>query len=299
MDGNGRLLRFGVFTVAAAGAAMAGCTSLASGADTAQELVPDDPHWGCLTKPIAPPPLLDPVPSNLVYALPIFDFRILPPAVIPQLTVRACQIQDYPCSKAVGLVLSPVDTPAQVYGTAFQTPVYPIVMPYAVDAYIRITAPDYLPLEYYLGGPLLGARSNLVMNNLTVVPGLQVTPITAIDADNLASGVQTTRNPDAAIIAMRTLDCTDQPAEGVTLSLSVKAVPFTFLTGLPTLSALPTTERALAGFANIEVPKGSFINVTVEGTAPNGIAYGKINLTVRGGQVTQGDIRPDVSQFGF
>jgi hypothetical protein len=47
------------------------------------------------------------------------------------------------------------------------------------------------------------------------------------------------------------------------------------------------------------VPKGSFSNVTVEGTAPNGVSYGKVNITVRAGQLTQGNIRPSIGLFGY
>jgi hypothetical protein len=288
-----------VVVTAVGSLASSGCTSLASGNDMALELAPEDPRWACLAKPAEALPLADPVPKNVAYALPISDYRTLPPVAVPNLTVKACQIQDYQCDKAVGLVLSPMNYPVQLYGTTYQVPVYPIVMPYAVDSFIRITAPDYLQTEYYLGGPLLGARDNAMMSGLPLVVALPVTPILAADADNLANAVQITREPGAAIIAMRTLDCMDQPAAGVTLSLSVKGVPFTFLTGQPTFSALPTNNTGLAGFANIQVPKDSFINVTVEGTAPNGTPYGKVNLTIRGGQLTQGNIRPDIGLFGL
>jgi len=300
MAGTGRRLKERVFGAVTVGAALScGCTSLASGSDTAQELVPADPHWACLTKTPEPFPLVAPVPKNVTFALPISDYRILPPVPVPNLIVKACQIQDYDCNQAVGLVLSPMNSPVQLYGTTYQVPVYPIVMPYAVDSFIRITAPNYLQTEYYLGGPLLGARDNTMMNGLPLVVALPVTPILAVDADNLAKAVQITRNPNAAIIAMRTLDCLDQPAAGVTLSLSVKGVPFTFLTGQPTFSSEPTNGTGLAGFANIEVSNDSFINVTVEGTAPNGVTYGKVNVTIRGGQLTQGNIRPDIGLFGL
>jgi hypothetical protein len=291
-----------VAAVAVLGSFLCGCTSLASGADTEEQLVPPDPQWACLDGAPSSLPLLDPVPKNIAFALPISDYRIVPPVPVPGLTVQACQIQDYDCATSVGLVLSPMDSEVMLYGTTYSVPVYPIVMPYAIDAFIRITAPNYLQTEYYLGGPLLGARTDLIQDGTHVVVSLPVTPILAADADNLAQAVHITRKPNDAIVAMRTLDCMDQPAAGVTLSLSVDGTPFTFLTGQPSFAAnLPTDATGLAGFANIAVPSGdnSFTNVTVEGTAPNGKPYGRVNITVRAGQLTQGDIRPDIGLFGF
>jgi hypothetical protein len=300
---NGRRVNASaVAAVAIVGSFLYGCTSLASGTDTEEQLVLPDPKWACLDSAPSSVPLLDPVPKNIAFALPISDYRIVPPVPVPGLNVQACQIQDYDCAMSVGLVLSPMDSPVMLYGTTYQVPVYPIVMPYAVDAFIRITAPNYLQTEYYLGGPLLGARTDLIMDGTHVVVSLPVTPILAADADNLAQAVHIMREPNDAIVAMRTLDCMDQPAAGVTLTLSVDGTPFTFLTGQPSFAAnLPTDGTGLAGFANIAVPSGdnSFTNVTVEGTAPNGKLYGKVNITVRAGQLTQGDIRPDIGLFGF
>jgi hypothetical protein len=302
MDGTGSVRTRAVVVagVALGTAFFCGCTSLASGTDTAEQLVQPDPAWACLGQPAQGLPIPDPVPKNVAFALPIYDYRILPPAALPNVKVQACQIQDYDCTQSVGLVLSPMNYPVVVYGTTYQVPVYPIVMPYGVDAYIRITAPGYLQAEYYLGGPLLGGRVSMMMDGVPVVVALPVTPILATDADNLAQAVHTKREPGDAIVATRTLDCMDQPAAGVTLSLSVDGTPFTFLTGQPSFAAgLPTDAAGLAGFANIAVPSGAFSNVTVEGTAPNGMTYGKINVTIRGGQTTQADIRPDTGLFGF
>jgi hypothetical protein len=279
---------------------MYGCTPLDSGSDTAEAPLTADPKWACLGQPGVALPIPDPVPKNIAFALPISDYRVMPPIPVPNLTVTACQIQDYACNDPAGLVLSPMNYPVVLYGNTYQVPVYPIVMPYGIDAFIRITAPNYLQTEYYLGGPLLGSRDNMMMNGLPVVVALPVTPILASDADNLALTIHTKREPGDAIVAMRTLDCNDESTDGVTLSLSVDGVPFTFLTGQPSFAAdLPTDASGLAGFANIAVPAGSFSNVTVEGTAPNGMTYGKINVTIRPGQLTQANIRPDTGLFGF
>jgi hypothetical protein len=300
MDVNGWSVNASL--VAAVAAFLCGCTSLASGTDTAEPLVAPDPKWACLDSAPEALTLLDPVPKNIAFALPISDYRILPPVPVPNLTVQACQIQDFGCTKSVGLVLSAMNSPVMLYGTTYQVPVYPIVMPYAIDSFIRITAPDYLQTEYYLGGPLLGGRTDLIMQGTHVVVALPVTPILATDADNLAQAVHIVREPGDGIVAMRTLDCMDQPAAGVTLTLSVDGTPFTFLTGQPSFAAnLPTDATGLAGFANIAVPPGkdAFTNVIVEGTAPNGKSYGKVNITVRADQLTQGNIRPDIGLFGL
>ena len=290
--------RFGIVAPLAAALSL-GCSSLASSSDSEASL---SSQWACLrTGPDPLPPLTGAPPTLVVYAVPVWDFtHTLSP--VPGLQVQACLVGDSDCATPAGQVVGPttMQVPTGIGSSTVMAPVYAIITQYRADIYLRLTAPNYLQEEYYLGGPLLGPRDGATYMGMPLVVGLPVAPITARDADNLASQISQTRVPTAAILAVRTLDCQDKPAAGVTLTLSAPSVAFSFLTGqaLSTDPVLPTDSRAIAGFANIALTT-PFVNVVVEGVAPGGTPYGKVNVTVRSGQLTLVDIRPDVGLFGL
>ena len=288
------------------------CTSLASGTDTAEP--EPDPAWSCLGEPNKPLPSFadatGAAPPFAVFAVPIFDFTV-PLARIPSLKVQACLVGDADCKMEVGMVFGPMDTkiPAGTGGNLVVAPVYSIGMQYDTNAYIRMTAPGYLQTEYFLGGPLIGAPDGATQNGapivnaeLPLVKGYPLTPIKAVDADNLATYAGIVRDPDTAIIGIRTVDCSGRPASGVKLQLELPgpgdALAFSYLSGqVSTDPNRSTDEKGLAGFANVPLST-PFVNAIVEGIAPNGMHYGTINITIRKGGFTGAEVRPDTGQYG-
>jgi hypothetical protein len=298
--------------VLAIGAVVAtfGCSDLASGSDRLEDpLGAKYPNWQCLDK--APPAFVlpDPAPPYVAYVAPIFDFAN-PPTAVKDLTVVACQISDSNCppGSEVGQVVGPVPFPTVLEGASITVPLYTIVMPFGVSAYLRMTAPGYVRQEYIFGGPLIGTpggKVTMLENGATaaVIAGLPLTLVREKDADSLANQIGLTRDPQRAILAVRTIDCSGVPAAGVTLTLDLaEGVAFSYLSNLalsPTNPPQPTDEKGLAGFANISLPNGvPLYTVTLEGLGPNGKKYGRRPFAIRPNQMTTGEIRPYPDEYG-
>ncbi|HYO97351.1 MAG TPA: hypothetical protein VER33_22725 [Polyangiaceae bacterium] len=294
-------------------AVLCGCTSLEDGTDTAT--APLNPQWDCLKSEPERVAAIDPPPANIAYAVPIVDFTKRPPTEIPALEVDFCQLESNACNRVMG---KPNMVEAVFGGAKVTVPLYVIGTRYGIHAYMRLSAPGYLPMEYYLGGELFGPPPSQAMSGvdvsgisaalggLPVVMGLPVAPISVEAADALAEKIGKPRDPNAAIVAVRTLDCQNQYAAGVRLKLSVPGseqtgVPFSYLTGQPRLAANAATDsRGIAGFANVEIPTGvDSTNVIVTGIAPNGMEYGAINVTIRRGAVTLASIRHGTGVYGL
>ena len=292
------------------GAASLGCSGYASGADTAQQFLPADPAWACLNQPPGSLPVLSPVPKYIVYAVPIFDYAN-PPTPVAELKIAACQVSDTICPVAneVGQVQLPVAYPTTIGGVPVTVPLYQIVMPYGVNAYLRLSAPGYVTGEYLFGGPLVsldGKTTPLPDGSMAaVLSGLPITPLAEADANSFANSIGVTRDPQAAIIAMRTVDCNGELAAGCSLSLSPSDSPsiLPFATDgsrpLSTNPPKPTDATGYAGFANIPLKPGlKNFNVTVQGKNSVGTVFSVATLEIRPGFLTAGQIRPSLGLYG-
>jgi hypothetical protein len=293
-----------------ASASSLACSGYASGADTAQQFLPVDPAWACLNQAPGQLPVLSPIPKYIVYAVPIFDYAN-PPTPVAGLNVAACQVSDTNCPVAneVGLVQPPTPYMTTIGGVPVTVPLYQIVMPYGVDAYLRLSAPGYVTGEYLFGGPLVSLDGKTTMlpdgTLAAVLSGLPITPLAKADADRFANSIGITRDPNAAIIAMRTIDCNGELAAGCSLSLSLSdspgVVPFA-TDGIRALSAnppKPTDASGYAGFANIPLKAGlQNFNVTVVGKNAAGEVFSNSALEIRPGFLTTGQIRPSLGLYG-
>jgi hypothetical protein len=279
-----------------------GCSGFKEGVDTNASVNPN-PKWDCLSKPPPTLPKLMSTPQVVVYNVPIFDFAN-PPSTIPNLSIAACSISDVNCPTTSEVELAPVSGPMPFQttfgGLPVTVPVYTLLMPYGIDAYLRLRAPGYLQFEYPLGGALIsqdGVLTNVPgVGMAAVVVAPILTPVKQTDADRFANQIGITRDPGAALIAVRAVDCQGQPAAGVTLTLAqAGGLAFSYLSNQPlsTNPPSPTDQNGIAGFANIKLGDGlQNFNVTVEATDPNGTKYGKMVLDVRPNQLTSGEIRP-------
>ncbi|HET9957405.1 MAG TPA: hypothetical protein VFQ61_23060 [Polyangiaceae bacterium] len=291
-----------------------GCTELSDPGDhrelPAEEV---DPEWGCLKIPAVKPTYAE-VPAYIIYTAPIIDFAARPPQEVSGLVVEFCPIGGQQGCTRIPF-REPLSVTVKLNGAPVKVPVYALPVPYGAIGYFRLTAPDYMPQEYYLGGPLIGAPGS-VMVPFTLPDGtattgaiMQAQPLTLVrtkDADDLAFKVMATRDPNQAIVAVRTVNCKYEPAAGVTITLERAAnrpVPFTYRSSLALSSdpdaPEPTDENGLAGFANIAFPTGNpGYSVLLEGTAPTGEKYGKIAILVRPGQISTAEIRVSPEAFG-
>ena len=257
-----------IVVTAGAAAATLGCSDLASGSDRLQDPLQDSrvPGWECLDGPAPTLPTGDP-PQYVAFVAPILDFAN-PPNGVPDLSVSVCQIMDAECppTKVVGKAIGPTAFMTVLQGAAVTVPLYTIVVPYRVEAYLRLTAPGYLRQEYYFGGPLIGTPGGDVMKlpdgtSAAVLQGLPLNLVKESDADYFASQLGVKREADQGIIAVRTVGCSGLPSAGVTLRLDpAEGLPFSYLSGFALASSdppRPTDENGLAGFANIELPNSA------------------------------------------
>jgi hypothetical protein len=179
---------------------------------------------------------------------------------------------------------------------------------------------EYLQYEYYFQGPLIrGNAPDTVLVPATAttpaisVPTLVTLPMTMLsvkDAATFGNGIRLSLEPTAAIVALQAIDCDDNPAEGVTLTMTPDAgIGFTFLTdhalrGVGNAPP-PTGSSGIAGFyVKLPLPgqaadDGGFSpNIGVEGISPTGIRFGGIATKIRAGQLTSGEIRPYADKSG-
>lgn len=257
--------------------------------------------WGCLEQR---PTLLEQPPERIQYLVGIVDFDSQPPPNTPtsvpglQVTVCGSPSCDPPFSAPDVVTVNPIEgQPSYVWMIDF---------PYNFsNAYLRLTAPNYAPMEYFFGGPLKGPPEGG-----HVVRGLTIPLLKEATRDTIYNdlGLPGPADPTRGVLAVRTLDCRrsaqgqgqraagvrlraipsapDAPAVAWTLSFSNRATP----------NKLETDARGVAGFVNV-VPG----TVDIEGVAPlgdGGTPYGATTLPVRAGVITLAEVRYGLDLWG-
>lgn len=258
-------------------------------------------NWACLGQRPTP---LDQPPERVQYLVGIVDFDSQPPPNTPtsvpglQVTVCGSPSCDPPFSAPDVVVVNPIEGQAPY--------VWMIDVPYNFsNAYLRLTAPNYAPMDYVFGGPLKGPPEGG-----HVVRGLTIPLLKEATRDTIYNdlGLPGPADPKRGVLAVRTLDCRrsaqaqgqraagvrlhaipaapEAPAVAWTLSFSNRATP----------NKLETDARGVAGFVNV-LPG----TVDVEGIAPvgnGGTAYGATTLPVRAGVITLAEVRYGLDVWG-
>jgi hypothetical protein len=294
-------------------AAMLGCTNLENGSDTYRsKLVPGaggssgsggttsqggsagnvpDPRWVCLDSPPAATPM--PKAPTVAYIAPIVDYANPPNALttmtaaIAGLNVLVCSTTDYQC-------LHPISSagldggPMLVVADPMRPFIYKIDLPFNADVFLRVNGPDYLQLEYYFGGPIIGNQKGDPQ-----IVGDAIPPLTISAVNDFLSrgGKPSPHDIKKGILAARTVDCNAQRAEGITVRRTGSdpgSFAYTLQANVPLFEDnYPTDGRGVAGWANLE--PGTF---NVEGVLSDGRSYGNVLVQIRANQITLIDIRP-------
>lgn len=312
--------------------ALLGCTELDSPADDCEVLgdglvqcrraiSEPDPEsndlFDCLPEGEPPFAGISPPPPLVSYVTAIVDFTNPNPDVAPpNLTILVCQSTDVDCEEPVPSIATPI--PGAV-GAARS-----ILMPYGLDGYLRLQAEGYVRQEYYFGGPMIGAPSpEYPTGEVTEIevpaqaaPLLQVPAGTRLPAAVVRgepivmlresqanafftdlAGPDAVRDPQAGLLAVRTIDCDGARAGGISLDLNADpGAGFGFVVtqnnipraSNPTNPAGTTESRqGGAGFANI--PPSVYSPFAILG---DGRTYGgQVGFRVRANQFTNGEIR--------
>jgi hypothetical protein len=266
------------------------------GNDSSANAVPE--NWACLASPVIPATRM---PERVQYIVGIVDFDSQPapntPTAVPGLEITVCGSPscDPPFGEPEVVITNPVEgLPPYVYSIEF---------PYNFsNGSLRLTAPNYTPMHYVFGGPLIGPPEGG-----TVVRGLSIPLLKTATRDTIYNDLGLTGEPDPTrgVLAVRTLDCArnaqgqSQRAAGVALRAvpnqpPAPAVAWTLsFSNRATPNKLETDARGVAGFVNV-VP-GS---LDVEGVTPYGATYGATTLPVRAGVITLAEVRDGLDRWG-
>ena len=287
-----------------------GCTKLDPSSDTAMSVFggtggtgtdPLPAQWACLKDHLLP---ADQPPQRVQYVVAIVDFDSQPAPNMPtpveglQITVCGSPSCDPPFGAPDVVITNPIPgQPSYVFAIEFP--------PNFSNGYLRLTAPNYAPMDYFFGGPMKGPpEGGYVVRGLTI-PLLKTATRDTIYND---LGLPGPADPTRGVLAVRTLDCERSmsspqgvraagvrlqaipdapppPAVAWTLSFSNRATP----------NKLETDMRGVAGFVNV-VPG----TVDVEAVAPvnGGVVYGRTTLPVRAGVITLAEVRDGLDRWG-
>ena len=182
------------------------------------------------------------------------------------LRVVACALIDVNCENPVTPPVGPDDERAIT-----------LELPYDFDGFFEITSDETVPALYFLPQ---GIREDTFASPLGLISP------SALDALAALNGI--TLDMNKGLLLVRTYDCDDQPAAGVSLESNREGEIFMFVGGLPIIGAEETRADGIGGYIN--VPRGL---VRIEGThVASGRAAGAASLVVREQWMTYGDLHP-------
>lgn len=294
-----------------------GCGSLDSGVETCasqnncfegvEEVLTPDPAWECLTQP--PPNLTQPSGAVAAYALPVVEWLNRLPLTGIGLTVTPCPSALSDCRMPAGMPYQPQPEMLGGMPVEIPMPLAPIPLREGFDGFLKFEVmeatqnPDgpYLPLAYYLGGPI---ASQVTINPLAILMIRRGTLDTVIresferamvaeNADTMVDRV------GRGLVVLRAINCLGQPVAGARFTINREGIPFTLpasrlpIASPPPYGTPPTTEPAdpntgAAGFANV-VPGTTEVQGFI---GDNPVPFGTAEIGVVGGQITVAVIKP-------
>jgi hypothetical protein len=306
-----------IFGLGAAGGGGSSAGNAGSGGDEGSGETPltELPAWSCLS---APPQSLMTAPRNnmarVQYRAAIGDFDTS--QAIPDLSVQACITSACdPIPTCTSTNPAPTEQCAIVTAPAAGAqPIYNINLPYGFNGGLKLTRePDYAELNYFFGGPMVGAPEETPAELTNVVYGLAI-PVLKLTArqrayDEVGAGpVDITRGT----LAVRTLTC-DRPAapiQGLRQGQRAAGVALEALGNDPaedgaiswtisdlnqfTANRLVTDPRGVAGFLNA-LP----VSMDVRAILPDDTTFGQATLRVRANVITLAELRPGLGPAGW
>lgn len=298
---------------------LAGCSGLADGDETCdtqgnclvvtRNPLIEDPEWGCLEVPPPPPPADAPAPGTpALYGLPVVEWSVRTPLTGRGLTAQLCGIALGNCQPAVSEPA--VLVPSSVNGMPLPNlPAELAPVPAAVgfDGFIRFTVTEdnvppaqaYLPVAYYLGGPI-ASTSTITDLAILMVRGSVLDTVIRESFEQGGQSADLEAMVDRAgrgLVVLRAIDCRGQPAQDVYFRITNRddVIPFLLPTSrLPRAARPPyenpvyTDELGTAGFANVR--PGNIVVEAYRRDDPE--PFGTADLGAQGGQISVTVIRP-------
>jgi hypothetical protein len=270
----------------------AGELDAGNGGESGKPLTP--PEWKCLDQPQVPV-ARNPEPVAYVVAIVDFDRQLNALEPIEGLDIVVCGSAT--CEEPEEVMITGVpDRPPYLYR---------IVFSYGFDnAVLRLTAPGYVPMDYILGGRMIGPPEGG-----STVLGRAIPLLREATLANLYKQLGFTEGPDPerGVLAVRTLNCLRDPmnqdisrAAGVQLAMvsdtldpgTVWSLSFN---NIATRSN-ETDERGVVGYLN--APPQAFLVEAVATVGGNEVRYGRNAVQVRPGVITLAELRDGVGRWG-
>ncbi|HKO91103.1 MAG TPA: hypothetical protein VJU61_08125 [Polyangiaceae bacterium] len=272
---------------AALAATALGCSELAPPNDTYEtvtgtgqsrfseaDAAPPD-NWRCLTGDDVET-LEPPTAATYTYTGFVFDYRQGMP--FAGAALRACNINDFACDVGVA---QGVPVPPQRANTP---PGVAVTLAAGFVGYLRLTAPQYITYDYYVGGPMT--------KNVVATQPFAMVSETSFGEFALGLGANPMVVGTQGALAVQILDCNSDPAPGVELRLTDKERPtlqnaqlWAAQGGIP-VPDQSTDASGIAGFINLPNE-----NIAFEAYVANR-TFGKRSFRVAAGRLTTGTIRP-------
>jgi len=268
-------LALGCSDLAPSGDTYDSVTGTGRGAISDTDAAPPE-NWRCLTNGVAETPA---APTAAAYTFTgfVFDYRQFTP--FTGASLRACSINDFACTEGIGQgVMAPPARPGL-------PPSVTVPVTAGAVVFLRLTAPEYVTYDYYVGGPM--TQNVVATQPFTMVSNTSFGEfVLGLGADPTVVGAQ-------GALAVQILDCNSDPAPGVQLRLSDPDRPS--LQGALRWAAqgrIPvpdqvTDQDGVTGFLNL--PKNE--NVAVEAFVA-GQTFGGRSFHIEAGRLTTGTIRP-------
>jgi len=233
-------------------------------------------NWRCLAEDFPEELPATPTAASYTYTGFVFDYRQGIP--FGGASLRACNINDSAC--AVG-VAQGVPVPPQRENVP---PGIAASVTAGFVGYLRLTAPDYVTYDYYVGGPMT--------QNVVATQPFAMVSLTSFGEFAVGLGAKPELVGTQGALAVQVLDCNSDPAPGVQLRLTDKDRPtlqnaqlWAAQGGIPVPDEV-TDASGIAGFINLPNE-----NIAFEAFVANR-TFGKRSFRIVAGVLTTGTMRP-------
>jgi len=229
-------------------------------------------------------------PGRVQYTVPVADFDTqltapipVPGAVLTVCLNATCEVQLPLCQEEVGTCYREFPGP--------NAAVRVLDFPYGLtNVTLRWSAPGYVPTDYVLGGPLVGAPDGSLQ-----LRGIGIVLVREATYAALHAQVGTAPDPTRGTLAVRVLGCSLQRLAGQNLvpynADLYGSTGFSLSTGnLATDAHLQTDDRGVVGFFNLPPQT---LDVYIESWVQRPTTF-----NVRPGTLTLAELRWGLEEFG-
>lgn len=259
---------------------LSACTQMESGYDSYDSKY----TWACLNESTSFAPR---TPGRVTYIVPVVDFdsQLYAPTSVPDVSLTVCTSAS--CDQ-------PITDWQKLPGSADY--VWVLSLPYGLNnAVLRFTAPGYTPMDYVLGGPMVGSPDGTLTIKGLGVPLLKAASVTSLYNQVGLADLDLSKG----VFAARFLDCAGERADRSVVTTAggniEGSVAFALSNNnLATPTTLETDDRGVAGFMNLPPQTLDVVGWASTGHQIDGVT----TVLIRPGVITLAELRPGLETWG-